>query len=284
MSNDTLPPLPGTAPDGSWRIGNADRDLADGRLAIFAIVARSPDTAVNLRGDAPGRLIGSGFFLLPNGGFATAKHVAEEALEVMEEGEHAVGLVYTLPNGLLVYRAVWKFFVHPTADLAFGIPHEIIENSTGIAYRAKVLSLEREPPQIGAAISTWAYPLHASVQDRDGGERLHLQPAFYDGVLQEIFKSAGPSARLHAPYYLTNIHLHGGSSGGPVFNMDGHVFGIASCSYDGAEDVAFVTPIAPLFDLELHDIDLRDGKGRRIVTVGAIANIGRIAVRGLSGI
>jgi hypothetical protein len=34
----------------------------------------------------------------------------------------------------------------------------------------------------------------------------------------------GPSAKLKVPYYRTDIHLHGGSSGGPVFNFDGGVF------------------------------------------------------------
>jgi hypothetical protein len=280
MANGTLPPLPGTAPDESWRIGNADRDLADGRLAIFGIVARSPETPPNLRGNAPGRLLGTGFYLLTNGGFATARHVAEEALEAMAQSEHTVGLIYALPGGLLVYRPIWKFFLHPTADLAFGIPHEIIDNSTGMAFRAKVLSLEREPPPLGAPISTWAYPLHTTVQDSEGHERLYLQPAFYDGFLQEVFEQRGPSGKLNPPYYLTTIHLYGGSSGGPVFNTDGHVFGVASSSYDGMEDVAFVTPIRPIFDLELHDIDMKDGRGRRIVTVREIANIGRIVVRG----
>jgi hypothetical protein len=62
--------------------------------------------------------------------------------------------------------------------------------------------------------------------------------------------------------------------------MDGHVVGIASSSYEGMEYVAFVTPIGPLFDLELDDIDMHDGKGRRTVTVREIADIGRVVVRG----
>jgi hypothetical protein len=72
---------------------------------------------------------------------------------------------------------------------------------------------------------------------------------------------------------------HGGSSGGPVFNDSGRVFGIASCSYDGAMDFAFVTPIGAIFEVELQDTDIQDGRGSRNVTVAEIANLGRISVR-----
>jgi hypothetical protein len=279
MPERKLPPLPGTAPDGSWRIGTIDRDAADGGLAIFAIVKRPAPEPLNLRGAGTGDLIGTGFYIVPNGGFVTAKHVALEAQEALSKNEHSVGIVYTLSNGLSVFRPVWRFCLHATADLAFGIPHEIIDNSTGKAFRAKVLSLDRVPPDLHSSISTWAYPLHCNARDADGRQILKMQPDFYNGRLLEIHKERGPSAKLHAPYYQTDIHLHGGSSGGPVFNEAGHVFGVASCSYDGAEDIAFVTPIEPIFEIDLPDSDLGDGQGRRTIAVGDIAKIGRITVR-----
>jgi hypothetical protein len=279
MSESKLTPLPGTAADGSWRIADIDHDGSDGRLAICAIVSRSSSAPLSLIGAGEGTLIGTGFYLLPNGGFATAKHVALEALEAMSRSENSVGLVYTLTNGLLVFRPIWSFAVHPTADLAFGVPHEIIDNKTGKAFRAKVLSLECAAPAIGARISTWAYPLHSKLRQPDGTEILLTQPAFYDGILQEVYAERGPSGRLSPPYYLTNIHLHGNSSGGPVFNENGHVFGVASCSYDGAEDVAFVTPIDSVFEIEVRNVDLNDGRGSRVATVREIGDAGRIAIQ-----
>jgi hypothetical protein len=69
------------------------------------------------------------------------------------------------------------------------------------------------------------------------------------------------------------------SSGGPVFNADGHVFGIASCSYDGAENIAYVTPIGAILDIELHDVNLGDEKGSRTITVREIADLGRVSIR-----
>jgi hypothetical protein len=278
LNQDRLPSLPGTALDGNWRIGTIDRDLADGRLAICAIVARQASSSVNLRGFAGGTLIGTGFFVIKDGGFATAKHVALEAQHSMSQTENSVGLVYTLSNGLSVFRPIWKFAIHPTADLAFGIPHEIIDNATGAVFQSKILSLEPNSPGVGAAISTWAYPLHKKETGEGGDETLYFQPDFYNGVLNEFYDVRGPSAKLSAPYYLTSIHLHGGSSGGPVFNERGHVFGIASCSYDGAVDVAFVTPIDPFFEIEISNVDLKDGLGPRGVTVRELASLGQIAM------
>lgn len=237
-----LAPLPGTAAAGTWRIGNEDREEGDGRLAIFAIVTRPTQTSFGL--------LGTGFYLQPKGGFATAAHVASEAQELLSKQPGSIGISHTLPDGRTLFRPIWKFFIHPTADVAFGIPGaEFINDRTGEIYRTKVLCLKRTPPDIGSAISTWAYPLHRLVGDKTMGQVLQLQPTFYNGTLQELFLKKGPSARLTPPYYLTNIHLHGGSSGGPVFNLNGEVFGIASCSYDGAEDIAFITPAAALLDV-----------------------------------
>jgi hypothetical protein len=209
VSQEKLPSLPGTAPDGSWRIGNVDRVEADGRLAICAIVARTPAPQVNLRGFAGGVLIGTGFFVLKDGGFATAKHVAVEAEQLLSRPENSVGLVYTLSNGLSIFRPIWRFAIHPTADLAFGIPHEIYDNKSGEVFQSKILSLEPSSPGTGEAISTWAYPLHKKEIWKEG-EVLYLQPDFYNGVLHEYFDTRGPSAKLNVPYYLTSIHLHGG--------------------------------------------------------------------------
>jgi Trypsin-like peptidase domain len=274
-SLDRLPPLSGTASDETWRITTSDRSDANGQLAICAIVRRPPTATPSLKGTDGSELIGTGFYLVPNGGFATARHVALEALDAMSQGEHSVGLVYSLSSGLLAFRSVWRFFLHPTADLAFGIPHEIYDNKTEKPFNA---------PPIGSRISTWAYPLHRRTQNSEGRDELQLQPAFYDGILEQIYTGRGPAVKIQPPYYQTNIHLHGGASGGPVFNERGRVFGVASCSYDGAIDFAFVTPIGGILDIELDDTNLSDGRGSRTVTVSELANLGLISIgeRGLT--
>ena len=273
-----MKPLSGRAFDGAWRIGASDRADADGRLAICAIVKRSPSTPLNFVGTNDGELIGTGFYLVPNGGFVTAKHVALEALETMSQRDNCVGLVYLLSNGLLVFRPIWRFFVHDTADLAFGIPHYLNDNKTGAPYRAKVLTLNCKAPPVGARISTWAYPQHIKVHDGSGNTQLQFKPAFYDGILEEVYTQRGPARKIEPPYYQTNIHLHGGASGGPVFNEAGQVFGVASCSFEGAVDLAFVTPIEGIVDIELDATDMADGNGPRKASVSELALAGYIGI------
>jgi Trypsin-like peptidase domain len=238
-----LTPLPGTAAAGSWRMQNADEVVSDGSLATFAILKRPTADSFSL--------IGTGFYLQGKGRFATAAHIALEAERQLAEMPDSVGITRTLPNGRTRFLPIWRFFIHPIADVAFGIPRfEFVDDASGDVVRPKVLSLTSRSPAIGAPVSTWAYPLHAVV-DANEGKVFRLQPDFYDGVLEEHFEDRGPSVKLRPPYFRTSINLHGGSSGGPVFDAAGQVFGIASCSYDGATDIAFVTPAGALLDLEI---------------------------------
>ena len=272
MTLGPLPPLPGTAPAQTWRINNADRGEADGRLAVFAIVKRPTATSL--------ALLGTGFYVQLKGGFATAAHVALEAQQLLLELPGSVGIAHTLPDGRVLFLPIWRFYIHPRADAAFGIPrNEIVNDETGQVYRSKVLCLTDAPPDIGAPISTWAYPLHRLSGDETIGQTLQLQPTFYNGTLQELYRERGPSAKLIPPYYRTNIHLHGGSSGGPVFDREGSVFGIASCSYDGGEDIAFVTPARALLEVEVPERISDEEDQSSPVTLREIAARGMISLR-----
>jgi hypothetical protein len=252
---------------------NADKVISDGRLATFAIVGRP--TADSFA------LIGTGFYLQGKGGFATAAHVAIEAERQLAAKPDSVGIARTLPNGQTRFLPIWRFFVHPTADVAFGIPrYEFVDDASGNVIRPKVLSLSSQQPPIGTPVSTWAYPLHAVVE-ADEGRVFRLQPDFYDGVLEERFEDRGPSAKLLPPYYRTSINLHGGSSGGPVFDADGQVFGIASCSYDGATDIAFITPAGALLDLEIPEHVSDASAGGPTITLRLLAERGLIVTDAL---
>lgn len=253
-------------------MATADGADGDGRLAAFAIVTRPTPKAL--------RLLGTGFYLQPKGGFATAAHVALEAQELLTVSPNAVGISHAISDGRTLFRPIWKFFIHPAADVAFGIPRaEFVNDRTGETYRSKVLCLTDASPDVGAAISTWSYPLHRVLGDEQTGQVLQLQPNFYNGVLQELYSERGPSAKLKPPYYQTSIHLHGGSSGGPVFNSRGEVFGVASCSYDGAEDVAFVTPASALFEIKVPE-RIDDGEDRAPwLSLREIATRGLISMR-----
>jgi hypothetical protein len=264
-----LTPLPGTAPAGTWCITNADMADADARLAIFAIVVYEGQTL---------KPLGTGFYLQPHGGFATAAHVALHAQRRLAAAPGSVGIARTLPSGKTRFLPIWKFFIHETADIAFGVPAaEFVDDATGQAVTAKDLSLTTTSPDIGAVIATYAYPLHRFVEDGKAGGALQLQPDFYDGRLEEFYAERGPSVKLSPPYYRTSIHLYGASSGGPVF-FDGHVFGIASTSFDGEEDITFVTPASALLEIHLP-IKIGEGDDRSTEPLSTIVARGQLAMR-----
>lgn len=64
-----------------------------------------------------------------------------------------------------------------------------------------------------------------------------------------------------------------------MFNFDGEVFGIASCSYDGAEDLAFVTPASALLEIEVPETIGAGEADARMVSLGDIAARGLISAR-----
>ncbi len=74
---------------------------ADGRLATFAIVTQPTPTSL--------RLLGTGFYLQPKGGFATAAHVAREGRQLLAAKPGSVGIGHTLPDGRTLFRPIWKF-------------------------------------------------------------------------------------------------------------------------------------------------------------------------------
>jgi hypothetical protein len=245
---------------------------AAGPLAIFAMVIREGQIL---------KPLGTGFYLQPHGGFATAAHVALDAQERLAADPHSVGIARVLPNGKTRFLPIWKFFIHDTADVAFGIPAaEFVNDTTGQVIRAKVLSITNMQPDIGSAIGTYAYPLHRFIGDEQAGGVLHMQPDFYDGRLEEFYPERGPSVKLCPPYYRTSIHLHGAASGGPVF-YNGHVFGIASSSFEGAEDVAFVTPASALLEIRVP-IRIGEGDNGQTEPLGNIAARGQIVTREVS--
>jgi hypothetical protein len=248
-------------------IGTADRAEADGRLAIFAIVTRPTPKSL--------RLLGTGFYLQLKGGFATAAHVALEAQALLSANSDSVGIGHTLPDGRVIFRPIWRFFAHPTADVAFGIPRaDIINDRTGEAYRAKVLSLNSTPPELGAAISTWSYPLHRVVGEETTGQFLQLQPDFYNGALEELFTDRGPSVKVMPLIIAPASTFMLGRVADPS-SMSTERF----CSYDGAEDIAFVTPAGALLDVQVPEKITEGSDGISTVSLRDIAALGQLSAR-----
>ena len=130
--------------------------------------------------------------------------------------------------------------------------------------------------EIGSTISTWSYPLHADI-----GDNLQLQPDFYNSTLQDIFTTTGPSAKLRPPILSYEHSSLWRIKRRACVRCRWARFGIASCSYDGDENIAFVTPVSAILEIELQKTTYHsdDGGSRSINTVNELATMGALSLR-----
>ena len=257
MNPSRLAALEGTASSSHWSFrGNEGNPATRGGRAILPLFCRKSSNEYEL--------VGTGFYVDPNGMLVTAAHVAEKLIDDCRGGAVAT-TIHILGDGRYLQRRVNQFHLHSSSDIAVGLPEEIIENKSGLPVRCEYLTMKTSLPEIGSPVATWSYPLHRITSMPDGGTEIELDPTFYDGIYLKYFAKGGPSVKLNPPYCLTNIHLHGASSGGPIFDTTGNVVGIASSSYDGQTDVSYFTPIMPIMEIEIAVSFVRGEEPKRML-------------------
>ena len=62
-------------------------------------------------------------------------------------------------------------------------------------------------------------------------------------------------------------------------DFEGQVFGVASCSYEGANDIAFVTPAGALLEIEVPERVTDTGKEGPKVSLRELAARGQIVIQ-----
>jgi Trypsin-like peptidase domain len=234
--------LLGITPEGKIRTVDGERNIVDPNLVIFPILKQ---TSV---GDF--HLIGTGFFISTAGIFVTAKHVLLDVIGPKGEQICPILLVQFLGTGYLM-RPIVRFTIHEVADIAVGIAAPTNHNSSGLPLQNKLLQLTQNIPAVGQKVCTYAYP--RSVMKHGKEQELHFNTDFFDGVIQEHYLTGRDSVLLPGPCIQTNMYIHGGASGGPVFDASGKVFAVNSTGYTN-DDLSFVTPINTIENLLLSDI------------------------------
>ena len=73
-----------------------------------------------------------------------------------------------------------------------------------------------------------------------------------------------------------NVFIHGGVSGGPAVGKSGRVFAINSASFNGAENISYVSRIDEIIGLEVRNLKLSNGQKVKSTTVLELAQCGRI--------
>lgn len=234
--------LRGAAIKGSIGAIDGDGNVVDPGTAIFPILRQASDGNFHL--------VGTGFFICDTGIFATAKHVLLDVIDASGKQTCPIVLVQFL-GGSYIMRPILRCTSHEMADISIGIAAPMNHNTTGAPLKNKILRLNPNIPAIGQSVCTYAYP--KSVMKHGEIQELHFYPDFFDGCIQELYPDGRDAVLMPGPCAQTSMYIHGGASGGPVFDAAGLVFGVNSTGFEN-DDISFVTPIYTMENLLLLDI------------------------------
>jgi hypothetical protein len=261
-------PLLGKAPHGRYRAQTADGANAELGHAIFPIVTQEPSGVF-----VP---IGTGFFIAENGVFVTAAHVVEAVLEKNGNATGPFGLFQFLPDGHYYVRQIHRATRHLVADVAVGVAMPMHHNETGKPMPNKILTIASNPPPVGSAVCTYAYP--KTIIEPGKPQVVRFEPGFYDGILVEHFPHGRDQVLLPGACFRTSMVVHGGASGGPVVGPSGTAFAINSTGFDD-DTISYVSCVSQVLDLAIPGVILPGNATPQSVTVRQLRDRGFVRSR-----
>ena len=246
--------LRGSAPEGLWGFEDSEGKRLNGGEATIPILEKL--------GSNQYKFVATGFFVTDSGLFVTAKHVLEDF-----SPERLVVWQF-LPNNEYFPRPILAFSCHATCDVAVGQLVRAVNPSGELLINNKHMLTTVAPP-IGEHVATYAYP-NTEIVLTEIGQRLHFNPDFYEGLLEEYIPNG--VGLLRGPCYRTSIVIHGGASGGPVASSSRPVFAINSTGINGM-DVSHVSRIDEILSLSLTVIY---ENGKEVISIDELAKNGQI--------
>lgn len=243
--------LKGAVSKGKIGARDGDGNIVDPDVAIFPILKQTTEGLC---------LIGTGFFIAENGIFATAKHVLLDVIDENGNQTHPIVLIQFL-GGSCVIRPILRCTSHDIADISVGIAAQMNHDTSGLPLKNKILRLTPIIPTINEVVCTYAYPKstiqHGEIQ------KLYFYPDFFDGSIEELYPNGRDRILLPGPCVQTNMYIHGGASGGPVFDPSGKVFDVNSTGFEN-DDLSFITPIHLIENLLLENIFIPGNNSGRV--------------------
>jgi S1-C subfamily serine protease len=189
-------------------------------------------------------LVGTGFYVTPLGHFLTARHVLADIYEKQRPGF----MFHMADDGnTALIRSITKFSSHPTADVALGV----LEHPSGYVLNS-VPTLTTECPQIGEPIVAVAYDKGTH---QSNNKILTIWPKYMSGDFEYAHPDGRDTVMLPFPCYRSSINIPGGASGGPVFDVQGRVFGINCTGYEGAA-VSYLARVGEILALVAYGMTL----------------------------
>jgi hypothetical protein len=217
------------------------------------------------------RFIGTGFFITMLGHFVTARHVIHDVIDertgMPTASLHALHFV---ESSQMLVRNITRVCLHPTSDLAVGKMDYHMITETGAMLTNRVPRFTTEIPRVGSTVGTFAYPESDRLFRRGGGDR--FVAGFYKGEMVDHSDKARDRNLVAWPHFTTSISLKGGSSGGPVFDESGRVFGI-NC-VGGLPGISYMARVRELLSLSVPEWpgapDLQDFSVQDLAKAGHI--------------
>jgi hypothetical protein len=263
----------GSSPKEHFEVRSKTGAKVDPSSTIFPIL-RQPNPPY---GDV--HVVGTGFYIGHHGLFATARHVLEECLDESGKPTVSLSIVHRFPQTQTVtLRPIIHCFLHNGADIGVGMGAPMQHTETRENLWADSLVLSSRPVDRGDKVLTYAYPNATTKRSAADMHEAHFYPLFYEGIVTECYPSGRDRVMMPGPCFLTSMHLHGGASGGPVFDGSGRVCGINSTSFDGAPNVSFVSMIGGLLDIDIDHAVIDDAKGPERVRLARLIDLGHIPV------
>lgn len=217
-------------------------------------------------GGTRGEIIGTGFFV-GHGLILTARHVIEQAEKDDPTLQTPLWCIQIRPEtGEWHWRPIEDARTHRRSDIAL-CRLKPTADPRGEPLGNPVLKLSEHDPAIATPVGTFAYPDSRIVQ-RGLRTRVELRPAIYDGQIEAHFPEGRGDSRMPWPCFQTSIHIHGGASGGPVFDAaTGTVFAICTSSWEPFTDISYVTKVRDALDMPVYGDQVGDNHGPLTLTL-----------------
>lgn len=239
--------LQGVMPKGKAQF--LDSKGQDYRLQeiVFPIFKQDENGVVNL--------IGTGFFIANQGIFLTAKHVLMDVFDNKDNQIQHIFLVQLLDNGSYVSRPIVRCVSHDKADISVGLAASMNSNTKG-DLKNRYIPLSFKTPNLGQIVFTYAYPqTQIEALDSEFSQKIHLYPDFFEGKINALHLHGRDTVMMPGACLETDMFIHGGASGGPVFNLNGGVLGVNSTGFDG-NDISYITPVHVIENLLFDGVSI----------------------------
>ncbi len=247
MNSSKDAPLSGTAVPNEFSFFSGEGTRREAVDAIFPILKGNSTDDMTV--------VGTGFYIMNNGVFITARHCFSGKDDEIDSGG-SFFLHHTLPGNIYIWRPILRSWNSDVGDVSVGIAASMTNDNDGTPLINSVMTLTTERPPIATRIVTYAYA-GSSISRAGKKTEIRFRPNFFSGKIIDYHPRARDRSKITWPVFETDMHLHGGSSGGPVVTArDGTVFAINTSSMDGAPDISYVTPLDLVLDGEVTGLAL----------------------------